>query len=310
MISFIIPAFNEGPILGNTLQSIQDFGPKEEVEVVVVDNCSTDNTVGVAMSYGAKVISSNANTIASVRNSGVKESTGDILIFVDSDVLLTLEWSKNIAQLVKRIRSTPLIVSGSRCHPPSNGAYLNKFWYELLNSQKTNYINSGHMITSIRLFELINGFNQSLKTAEDYDFCLRAQKNGANIEPDFTLITVHNGYPDTIINFIKRERWHGREDYETLASFVNSKIALIAMLNLFLFIGSLFLTLTTFSIIPMGCYFISMFFLCITLSTVKFGKLSPFNLVNNSLLHYLYFWGRGVAFLDRIFGYYGKRFRG
>jgi glycosyltransferase involved in cell wall biosynthesis len=310
MISFIIPAFNESSILGNTLRSIQEFGPKEKVEVLVVDNCSTDNTVEVAISFGAKLISSNANTIASVRNSGVAESTGDILIFVDSDVLLTHKWSENIANLVAKIRTTPLIVSGSRCHPPSNGTYLNRFWYELLNNQKTTYINSGHMITSRTLFELIKGFNQDLKTAEDHDFCLRAQKNGATIEPDYSLITVHDGYPKTISHFIKRERWHGREDFQNFASFVNSKVALIATFNLILFIGSLFLTLTTFSIIPMGRYFIIMFLLCMTLSIIKFGQLSPFTLVNNSLVHYLYFWGRGFAFLDRVFGYYGKRFRG
>lgn len=91
MISFIVPAYNEETVLGPTLSAIHAAAREqsEPYELVVVDDGSTDRTVDVARAYGAKVISVRYRQIARTRNAGARAASGDTLIFVDADTLVT-----------------------------------------------------------------------------------------------------------------------------------------------------------------------------------------------------------------------------
>jgi glycosyltransferase involved in cell wall biosynthesis len=90
-VSFIVPAFNEEALLAATLRAIREAAAtiQESYEVIVVDDASTDNTTGVAESFGAKVIPVSCRHIAATRNAGAREARGDWLIFVDADTLVT-----------------------------------------------------------------------------------------------------------------------------------------------------------------------------------------------------------------------------
>ena len=87
MLSFVVPAYNEEHELPRTIRAIlratADCG--SPIEIVVVDDASTDGTSAVAMREGARVISVSKRQIAAVRNAGAKEAHGDILFFVDAD---------------------------------------------------------------------------------------------------------------------------------------------------------------------------------------------------------------------------------
>jgi glycosyltransferase involved in cell wall biosynthesis len=91
MISFVIPAYNEELFLGCTLRALNAAGQGlgEPFEVVVADDASTDRTAAVAREYGARVVSVNHRQIAATRNSGAREATGELLIFVDADTVVT-----------------------------------------------------------------------------------------------------------------------------------------------------------------------------------------------------------------------------
>jgi glycosyltransferase involved in cell wall biosynthesis len=86
-VSFIVPAHNEEVLLGATLGSIQNASRsiEEPIEIIVVDDASTDSTVAVARSCGARIVSVDRRQIAAARNAGSREATGDWLIFVDAD---------------------------------------------------------------------------------------------------------------------------------------------------------------------------------------------------------------------------------
>ncbi len=91
MISFIVPAYNEEPLIGRTLASIHVAAREagESYEVIVVDDGSTDRTAQVADEYGARVVRVECRQIAGTRNAGARESAGEILIFVDADTTIT-----------------------------------------------------------------------------------------------------------------------------------------------------------------------------------------------------------------------------
>jgi len=86
-VSVIIPAYNESTVLPNTLQKIFSSNyPKGKMEVLVVDDGSTDDTAGIARKFGAKVIRNKTNAgKCEALNIGIKNAKNDIIITTDAD---------------------------------------------------------------------------------------------------------------------------------------------------------------------------------------------------------------------------------
>jgi len=299
-VSVIIPALDEEEYIAEILQAVYRYPPAENYEVIVVDNGSTDCTPALAKENGAKLVKHTEATIASVRNYGVSVSCGQILIFLDADVLVTEKWAKTMPAVIDELVKKPMIFTGSRHLPQNNDDWLNRHWFARLVHYDAPYINSGHLIVTRILFDKINGFSEHLKTAEDYDFCMRAKKAGALMKNNINLPVIHLGYPKTIKCFIKRERWHGREDFETLSSFLESKVGWLAAFNLLLFVTAIFSVIMTVSLYPLTSYFIMMFIVSIILTIYKFKFSDGSSLLPTAVIFYIYLCGRSLALIDRF----------
>lgn len=299
-ISVVIPALNEEKFIANTLKALRDFVTNINYEVIVVDNGSTDNTREIAKEFEAKVLLAPEATISKLRNEGVKNTSGEILVFIDADVCITQKWADNIIATTQLLQKQPDTITGSRCLAPQNNNWLNKYWFNHLNSYESSYINSGHLITTRSLFNSINGFSENLRTAEDYDFCHKAKKQGAEITPFPDLEVIHYGYPETIKAFIRRERWHGREDFETYNSFLESKVAWAATFNSLLLI--IMTTCTIYhSELPFTFIYLGiMCLICTLLSKYKYRSLSFRELLPTAVIFYFYLTGRSLSLMDRI----------
>ncbi|MCK5604685.1 glycosyltransferase family 2 protein [Candidatus Pacearchaeota archaeon] len=83
-ITIVIPAYNEGAVIGKTVGKICSLHP--DYEVIVVNDGSIDNTEQVAESAGAKVISHpyNMGNGAAVKT-GIRNATGDLVVLMDGD---------------------------------------------------------------------------------------------------------------------------------------------------------------------------------------------------------------------------------
>ena len=91
--SLIIPAYNEESYLPALLNSVHTAracyaGGSNAIEVVVVDNESTDSTADLARSRGCRVVRENRRIIAAVRNAGARNASGPVLVFVDADNIM------------------------------------------------------------------------------------------------------------------------------------------------------------------------------------------------------------------------------
>src|SRR5258708_15666443 len=85
LVSIIIPSFNHGQYLLDALKSIwlQSY---KTVEIIVVDDGSTDNTGDILKEYPqVKYIYQNNQGLSAARNTGIKNSSGEFLIFLDAD---------------------------------------------------------------------------------------------------------------------------------------------------------------------------------------------------------------------------------
>jgi glycosyltransferase involved in cell wall biosynthesis len=104
MISFIIPAYNEEVLLGQTLRAVNGAARAlgEPFEVIVADDASTDRTAAVAQEQGARVVSVRRRQIAATRNAGAGAASGEVLIFVDADTTVTEAAVRAAVRAVRR----------------------------------------------------------------------------------------------------------------------------------------------------------------------------------------------------------------
>lgn len=87
-VSVIVPCHNHGHLLADALDSIAAQGVAN-VEVVVVDDRSVDDTAAVATSRGARLLRSHAPGAGAARNAGINATTGEIVAFLDADDVWT-----------------------------------------------------------------------------------------------------------------------------------------------------------------------------------------------------------------------------
>ena len=298
-LSVIIPAYNEAEFISSTIESLLK-NDKLSIEIIVVNNGSTDSTANIARSLGAKVLDRPIGTIAELRNIGAAASTGEIIVFMDADVCVTDKWFTHIFDTIKALQTNPMIVTGSRCIPPQNNNWLNKHWFSHLTNYQAPYINSGHLITTRTLFNRIGGFTETLTTAEDHDFCQKAVRAGAKLFDNPNLTAIHYGYPETVHEFVRREKWHGSGDAETWNSFFNSKVAQAALINLSALFLACFYSIAKLNLYPTIIYIVAAYLFCIALSKYKFSFLKPNQLIHTALIFYLYLSGRSLSLLSKL----------
>jgi glycosyltransferase involved in cell wall biosynthesis len=90
VVSIIIPAHDEEALLGATLAALRTAIETLDVpvEIVVVDDASTDRTAEIARAAGAQVVGVTLRHIAAARNAGARAARGELLIFVDADTIV------------------------------------------------------------------------------------------------------------------------------------------------------------------------------------------------------------------------------
>lgn len=95
-VSIIIPTLNSAKVIANCLQSISNQSYKN-IEIIIVDGGSTDNTISIAKNYKSKIILNKLVTAESAKAIGLKKSTGKFIALIDSDnILPEANWLVNM----------------------------------------------------------------------------------------------------------------------------------------------------------------------------------------------------------------------
>ncbi len=174
-ISIIIPTFNEEKFLPKLLESISRQTLKD-YEVIVSDAGSNDKTKKIAKEYNCKIVKGGAPGPA--RNRGADVAKGEFLYFFDADVKLP---KKFLEKTYEEIQEKFIDVATCKIVPLSN-VLIDKVLHQFMNatvamSQFTVPYGPGCcIIITKRLFNRINGFDESLVLAEDHDIVKRASR--------------------------------------------------------------------------------------------------------------------------------------
>ena len=174
--SVIIPAYNEEKLLGSTLEAVQSatllFQSQNpgSVQVLVVDNNSTDRTKEIAQSHGAAVLFEEKRQIARARNKGGEEAAGEVFIFCDADTRLHPETLLKIHELMKN----PGILGGGIAFVPDEETSFSRCAMLLWNAvSRTLSISGGMVFARAQAFRRIQGFPEKLYVGEEVAFQMR-----------------------------------------------------------------------------------------------------------------------------------------
>ena len=206
-ISVIAPAFNEEAYLPSTLNAIAAAADalrsstNVSVKIIVVDNNSMDNTAVVAISRGAKVVFEREKGISRARNTGARQASGDVFIFVDSDVTVP----PGLLQAIYNALSDPSCFGGGvdvEYRPKRLTARLYLRSWRFL-ARRVDMVQGATQFCRRTSYEAVGGYDKTAWIGEDVDSYSakkrQARGNGGHVQ----LI----GTPKVLASSRRFDRW-------------------------------------------------------------------------------------------------------
>ncbi|MBS0154956.1 MAG: glycosyltransferase [Nitrospira sp.] len=193
-LSIVIPAFNEARLIQQTLRSVATSvaahtKPDFTSEVIVVDNNSSDNTADLARQAGARVVFEPINQIGRARNAGATQATGDWLLFLDADSLLSPEL---LADILRMLESGKYVGCGSTLRMDDLPWWANltlQLW--TTTSVFCRWAAGALVVCRRDAFQAVGGFDQELYALDEIRLSKQLKQWGRQRGLQFTILTRH-----------------------------------------------------------------------------------------------------------------------
>jgi glycosyltransferase involved in cell wall biosynthesis len=124
-VSIIIPAYNEELYLAKTFRSLSRLSTSIPLEILLIDNGSTDATSELAKRYNVRVIAKEHGSIQSARALGICAARAEIILQLDADTIVAPEWVDAHVAIHNKFQSVNVVAGMSRI---VGVHFLVKFW--------------------------------------------------------------------------------------------------------------------------------------------------------------------------------------
>ncbi|PIR46850.1 MAG: glycosyl transferase family 2 [Candidatus Vogelbacteria bacterium CG10_big_fil_rev_8_21_14_0_10_45_14] len=183
-VSLIIPAYNEEKYISECLKYALLEANGSFLEVIVIDNASTDETSNIARTFeGVRVVREDEKGLTKARQRGFLEAKGDILAYIDADTRMPSGWFAKVQKTFQENRAVGAVSGPYIYHdiPKFQQWIVKYFWWYTLAIPIYKLI--GYMIIggnfAIRrdVLSKMGGFDTSIEFyGEDTDIARRASK--------------------------------------------------------------------------------------------------------------------------------------
>lgn len=180
LVSVIIPVYNEEEVIEKLLVSLKNQSYLR-IEVIVIDDASTDATVLLAKKYTPNIYTRKHAERSVQRNFGAKKSTGRYLLFLDADMELTKNVISDCVDLLEKNNKIGGVVI------PENSVADN-FWERVKAFERSFYNLEGDQVTDAarfftkEIFDKVGGYDETITGPEDWDLPDTIKKLGYGIE--------------------------------------------------------------------------------------------------------------------------------
>lgn len=212
-LSIIIPTKDRESIFNATLKAAVDATTGMDAEIIVVNDSRTGTPLVPEAYRGVKLLQNSAHGVASARNLGARNATGEVILFLDDDIVISGDSLRHVLSLHRE--KDRIAVNPDWVYPPERlkaieqtlfGRFLIKHqmtsfkgWYSDA-SWKENEIFQSASVASFHLsmrradFMRTGGYDESFPFAgfEDYDFPHRLKKAGIAFLIDTRIRVYHN----------------------------------------------------------------------------------------------------------------------
>ena len=228
--SLVIPTFGRPAALAETLRALARIEhPRNQWEVIVVDDGSDDDVLPAVRELvrraGAPVrlLERPHRGPAAARNAGARAAEGDILIFLDADIVVEPDFVIRHLQ-TGRAHSGSWVI-GRIVHPIEArqtplGRYRDTLWEAFHRAQGGDGVLDTNGMTAANLslpawdFAKLGGFDEdfTIASSEDWDLAMRARGAGVRILYDPNIVVIHNDWAVDLDRFCSRQRLYSVSD--------------------------------------------------------------------------------------------------
>ncbi|GCF08015.1 glycosyltransferase family 2 protein [Dictyobacter arantiisoli] len=209
-VSIIIP-FTRPALSENMLQKLQQQTyPSDLIEIILVGAGSGP----LATRYGAKALETKYNICypGEARNIGAHAATGTYLLFLDDDCEPAPDW---IAQNVAALTDPDIKAVGGQIVGKSNAFFsrcvdFSRFGFYQNNQARETIICSASMGVPAQIFKEVKGFNETLRSEEDIDFCFRLLEKGYKTLYQPAIKVTHDHRRTTFKALVSYSYFYGR----------------------------------------------------------------------------------------------------
>ena len=216
LISIIIPVNNGTNYLAEAINAINQ--QEMNVEIIVIDDGSTDNTAEFAKNCGAIVYSIPHSGLSAARNVGLKNMKGEYVLFLDHDDLMTDGALNTLYQEFTKDNDLQLVTAKLKDFISPELSETDK--KQLVPREETY----GGLLTGAMLFrkdvlKIVGTFDENLQTGQGVDFLLRVEANNIKtLKLDFvsSMRRIHN---------TNMGRTMQKQEFNDYASILRAKLA-------------------------------------------------------------------------------------
>lgn len=216
-ISVVIPTFNRARLLDRTLTSLAaQEGLSAPVEVIVVDDGSTDDTPDVVAQYpGAVSLRQDNAGPAAARNRGWSVATGRVVVFTDDDTVPDRRW---LADVAEAFTADPGLHAAGGTVRPLRLSFLTRFVQAEQHASHgvgadgaIKYLVTANCAYRRDVLTALGGFDESFPAAsgEDADLTARARAAGYRLRLLDAAVVLHD-HPDRVRTIVRTYLKHGR----------------------------------------------------------------------------------------------------